>query len=103
MKTLALTLFACFSLGWVAQSAPVKLTLPGDAASLKPGLGADLAVASCLTCHSAEYINFQPSLTRTAWKASVDKMKGKFGAPIPDDAVEKLVDYLTANYGKADK
>src|SRR6478735_7272152 len=86
--------------GWLAYSAPVKLELPMETAILKPGQGLELVAASCLTCHSAEYISTQPKLTRTAWKASVDKMRGKFGAPIADDQVEKLTDYLTAAYGK---
>lgn len=95
-------LTASLTLGWLAQSAPVKLELPAETATLKSGPGVELATANCLTCHSVEYISTQPKLTRTAWKASVDKMKGKFGAPIPDDQVEKLADYLAAAYGKPD-
>ena len=102
MKTLALILTASLTLGWLAYSAPVKLELPAETARFKFGPGVELAVASCLTCHSVEYISTQPSQTRTAWKASVDKMRAKFGAPIPDDQVDKLADYLAANYGKPD-
>ena len=100
MKTILFSLVFLFSLGWLAQSAPVRIILPVETAALKKGPGAELAAANCLTCHSADYINMQPSLTRTAWKASVDKMRGKFGAPIPEDQVEKLADYLAAAYGK---
>jgi hypothetical protein len=32
--------------------------------------------------------------------AEVVKMKSAFGAPIADDQVPAIVDYLTANYGK---
>jgi len=100
MKPFVLTLALSLTLGWLAQSAPVTITLPPDGAALKQAPGVEFAAAQCMTCHSAEYINSQPSLTRTAWKASVDKMKAKFGAPIPDDQVEKLADYLAAAYGK---
>jgi hypothetical protein len=30
----------------------------------------------------------------------VTKMKNVYGAPIPDDAVPAIVDYLTTQYGK---
>lgn len=102
MNRFASLLIASLTIGWMAQAAPVKLSLPGDSTALKAGAGIEAATASCLTCHSAEYISTQPRLTSTAWKASVDKMKAKFGAPIPDDQVAALVDYLTANYGKPD-
>lgn len=100
MKPLALTLVFSLLVGFFAHSAPVAITLPTEVAALRQGPGVELAGLQCLTCHSAEYINSQPSLTRTAWKASVDKMRGKFGAPIPDDQVDKLADYLAAAYGK---
>ena len=100
MKSFVITLVLSLSLGLLVQSAPVTITLPVEVAALRQGPGVELAAANCMTCHSAEYINTQPSLTRTAWKASVDKMRAKFGAPIPEDQVEKLADYLAAAYGK---
>lgn len=90
----------------VAPSAwpePVKIVLPPETATLKPGPGAELAVASCLVCHSAEYISTQPVMPRAFWKASVDKMRAKFGAPITDEQMEKLADYLVYAYGAAEK
>ena len=86
----------------LAWSGPVKITLPPETAVLKPGPGAELAVASCLVCHSAEYISTQPVMPRAFWKASVDKMRAKFGAPITDDQIEKLTDYLSTAYGAAE-
>ena len=102
MKPFVLTFVLSLSLGWLAQSAPVSITLPVETAALRKAPGVEIAAMQCMTCHSAEYINTQPSLTRTAWKASVDKMRAKFGAPIPEDQVEKLADYLAAAYGKPD-
>ncbi|MDB6117777.1 MAG: Cytochrome c [Verrucomicrobiaceae bacterium] len=99
MKTILISLAFSFVGGWLAQSAPVSITLPVEVAALRNAPGAELAAMHCMTCHSAEYINSQPSLTRTAWKASVEKMRGKFAAPIPEDQVEKLADYLAAIYG----
>ena len=73
--------------------------LPKETQKFKPGPGAGLAVANCLLCHSADYISTQPPLTRTAWKAIVDKMRVKYGAPITTNRLDELIDYLTATYG----
>lgn len=74
--------------------------LPPETVKLKPGPGSEVASAQCLLCHSADYVNTQPRLTRAGWEASVKKMKEKYGAPIPADKVTNLVDYLTQSYGK---
>lgn len=97
----ALALFAAIA---ATQAGEVKrITLPAETGTLKPGPGVELAQASCLMCHSVEYISTQPPMTRAFWEASVKKMREKYGAPAPDEAVQKLVDYLTTAYGVADK
>ena len=91
-----------FALGLLAAglgAAEMRITLPPETATLKPGPGADLANSTCLTCHSADYVSTQPRLARAAWTASVKKMKDKYGAPIQDNQVDPLVDYLVKNYG----
>jgi mono/diheme cytochrome c family protein len=80
-------------------AAEVKITLPPETGTLKPGPGVELAQANCLTCHSVEYISTQPPMPKAFWEASVKKMREKYGAPTPDDAVQKLVEYLAATYG----
>lgn len=81
--------------------ATATISLPGDAGmTFKPGPGAGAAMANCLTCHSSAYVSTQPQLTRAQWTAEVTKMKTVYGAPIPDDQVPAIVDYLVANYGK---
>ena len=95
-----------FALGIVATAcclavnAAVKsIELPPENAHLKPGPG--MAEASiCLTCHSADYISTQPRLTRTVWKAEVAKMQQKYGAPVATNMVDRILDYLTTNYGQ---
>lgn len=86
-----------------ASSAPprgtVTIVLPSDAASFKPGPGAEVAQRYCLTCHSSAYVSTQPPLTTAQWTAEVKKMKNAYGAPIPDDQVSTLVTYLDAEYG----
>lgn len=88
-----------FAATCLTLAAPVKIQLPNETAGYKPAPGADLANAQCLTCHSAEYVSTQPPLPRAFWKGSVEKMIGKYGAPVPPDQIEALADYLAQNYG----
>ncbi len=102
------TLIACgTAVAAVAATTPAPpranatISLPGDAGmTFKPGTGSNLAQAHCLTCHSSAYVSTQPVLTKAQWAGEVNKMRTAYGAPIPDDAVPGLVDYLTAQYGK---
>jgi len=88
-----------------AGPAPPKgttsITLPGEAgASFKPGAGVAAAQSFCLSCHSSAYVAMQPVLSAAQWTAEVNKMKAVYGAPIPDDQVPAIVNYLVAEYGK---
>ncbi len=89
--------FAIFFIPLAALAAD-EWKLPEERPVFKPG--ADLAQANCLICHSHEYISTQPPLTRDQWKASVTKMQQKYGAPLPAESVDALLDYLVKNYGK---
>jgi len=82
----------------LACAADTKFTLPPETAKLRPGPGVELATASCLLCHSADYISTQPRLKRGQWQASVLKMRQTYGAPIAADKVDPLVDYLMKTY-----
>jgi mono/diheme cytochrome c family protein len=74
----------------------LRIELPKDTATLKPGPGADIANSHCLICHSADYITTQPRDKPLAfWKAEVEKMKKVYGAPIPDDQIDTIAEYLT--------
>jgi hypothetical protein len=98
MNTLARTAAAALSL---------VLVLNGAAAAqesevvLKEGAGKDKAM-QCVTCHSLDYIEMNsPFLDKAGWNASVAKMINVFGAPIPKEDVEIIVNYLVQNYGKS--
>ena len=54
----------------------------------------------CVTCHATAYVSTQPVLSKGQWTAEVTKMKAVYGAPIPDDALGPIADYLTTVYGK---
>ena len=95
MKTLLL-----FTLiNTAALAADKKIESPAPASDFKSGKGVELALAHCLICHSSDYISTQPPMGRKFWEATLKKMKEKFGAPTPDDALPALVEYLTAAYG----
>ncbi len=99
MNKILACLLVVFGDALLARPAPVQIEMPLETAAYKPTLGADLANAQCLTCHSAEYVSTQPPMPRAFWKGSIDKMIGKYGAPIPPEQVELLADYFAKNYG----
>ncbi|WOX07120.1 SorB family sulfite dehydrogenase c-type cytochrome subunit [Microbulbifer pacificus] len=78
----------------------VQIDLPPETAKLKPGPGMDVANRNCAICHSVDYIYMQPPLTSEQWTATVMKMKNAFGAPIPDNEVATIVNYLLSQNGK---
>lgn len=86
----------------VAWSAPKEIKLPQETAMYKASSlpGYNLALQNCMTCHSAQYVGTQPSTsTRAYWDATVKKMKKPFGAPLKDEDIEPIVDYLVKTYG----
>ncbi|MGH7959977.1 MAG: cytochrome c [Opitutaceae bacterium] len=84
--------------GWLSAS---EMVLPEDTSRLmeSPLPGYTLATTYCYTCHSTDYLRYQPPMTRAAWKASVTKMQKTFGAVIPESAVEPIAEYLAKTYG----
>jgi len=82
------------------MSGTVKIDLPSETARLKPGPGMQITAGTCMICHSVDYIYMQPPLTREQWKGEVMKMKNVFGAPVPDNEVNTIVDYLASQNGR---
>ena len=102
MKILCrIILLLLVSVGFIRAADGIRrIELPAETAVFKPAElpGYALVNATCLTCHSVEYVKYQPSSSpRTYWQATVIKMQKTFGAPIPDAMVEPLVDYLVRN------
>ena len=101
-STLAAFALAALTLSLAPAARAIEIKLPAEKLRLadSPLPGAALATAMCSTCHSAEYSLYQPPTSpRTYWKATVVKMQKTFGAPIPDDAIDPLTDYLVKTYG----
>lgn len=84
----------------LAPAVEKKIELPVEPMKFKESKGSELAMAYCYTCHSVEYISTQPLMPRKFWEATVLKMRDKFGAPIPEESIQPLIDYLTRSYGK---
>ena len=99
----ALLCVVAFALCAKASAADLRFALPPETATFKTGPGVEVAKTQCLVCHSADYISTQPRLPRAFWKANIEKMKAKYGAPIPADKVDVLIEYLASNYGALDK
>ncbi|MNZ79727.1 Cytochrome c-551 precursor [compost metagenome] len=88
----------------LACATPLEITLPPETAVLKPSAlpGYPLAQQKCSTCHSADYINFQPpGMSLTQWTGEARKMQQVYGAPISDQDVNIIGAYLAATYGSA--
>lgn len=67
---------------------------------LKDGPEAAMVRARCSVCHSLDYIQMNsPFMKRAGWEAEVRKMMKVMGAPIAEQDVASLVDYLTRSYG----
>lgn len=78
----------------------VRVELPSGDESFPPGIGADIASSQCLICHSAGMVLTQPPLKKDEWRAEIMKMRSTYGAPIPEDQVEGLSEYLKKINGR---
>jgi sulfite dehydrogenase (cytochrome) subunit B len=66
---------------------------------LTDGPGREATSSSCAICHSLDYIPMNgPVMNRGSWEKTLQKMIGRFGAPIDDAAAREILDYLSANY-----
>jgi DMSO/TMAO reductase YedYZ molybdopterin-dependent catalytic subunit len=67
---------------------------------LPDGPGKDRMVGNCITCHSLDYIQMNsPFLDRNGWKAEIEKMRVKMGAPISDGDAPIILEYLVTHFG----
>jgi hypothetical protein len=101
IATLACALALCIATA-DAFAAERTITLPPDGVQLKASTlpGYEKAQANCVTCHSAEYMLYQPpTAPRPYWEAMVKRMKQVFNAPINDEDMPVIVDYLVKTYG----
>jgi sulfite dehydrogenase len=98
IKPLIAAALAAFALPVMA----LEITLPAETAAYRPSdlPGYRLVQQNCMTCHSAQYAETQPQTSpRAYWDATVKKMKKPFGAPLRDEDMPAIVDYLVKTYG----
>ncbi len=73
----------------------VNVGLPFGDQMFPDGPGSDVTANNCLACHSAGMVLTQPPLPRATWQAEVDKMRAVYKAPVSDEDMKPIVDYLT--------
>jgi cytochrome c5 len=73
----------------------VMVDLPDSNRTFPPGPGSDAVTNNCLACHSAGMVLNQPTLSKAAWAAEVNKMITAYKAPVAPEDVGAIVDYLT--------
>ncbi|NTW60100.1 MAG: cytochrome C [Nitrospirae bacterium] len=76
-----------------------SIELPVMAFDLADGPNRDKAAGFCAVCHGVEYIPMQPKLSKAQWSATVMKMVKTFGAPIPQEDADRIIEYLSDSYG----
>lgn len=97
--THAAAALAVLALPMAVLAAPVTYTLPDETATFLPGPGVEVAEANCMTCHSIDYINYQPPKKGDKfWTAVVTKMIKVYAAPISEEDAQTIAAYLAATY-----
>jgi cytochrome c5 len=81
------------------QNTEKSIELPVIAFDLADGPDRGKVTRYCGICHGTEYIPMQPKLSKAQWTATVTKMVKAFGAPVPQEDADKIINYLVAAYG----
>ena len=78
------------------------LALAGEEkVKLREGPNVGLVRDNCVSCHSLDYIELNsPFLDQKGWEAVVTKMQKVLGAPIKEEDVAPIAEYLAKYYGK---
>ena len=98
----AVVTLASLGMAGIAQAGSKSIDLPPDGVQLKPSAlpGYAKAQAICAACHSAEYMQYQPATAaRPYWDTMAKRMKVVFKAPIADEDIPLIVEYLAKTYG----
>lgn len=77
-----------------------RVEIPASDLVFPSGPGSEQINGNCLTCHSADHVLNQPSLSKEAWEEVVAKMIRAYKAPVNADDAEKIVEYLATTKGR---
>jgi hypothetical protein len=95
-----MTILTRIAIALVALGSLAAARADESALRLKDGPEAVTVRAQCSICHSVDYIQMNaPFMKKAGWEAEVRKMMKAMGAPVPEEEVARIVDYLTRNYG----
>ena len=108
-KTLTMTIILVLSLtigSGLSSPLPAQqkesarsIEVPVMTFDLADGPNRDKAAGFCAICHGTEYIPMQPRLSKAQWTGTVTKMIKTFGAPVPQEDADKIIEYLSTAYG----
>lgn len=70
-----------------------------QAQGLPEGAGKETVAGICSQCHSLSFVT-DSRLAKADWEYIVTDMIGR-GAPLMEDEIQPVIDYLAANFGKA--
>jgi hypothetical protein len=73
-----------------------SIILPDEKAVFPTGASGELITQHCTACHSPEMILNQPVLGAEKWKATVEKMRAAYHAPIAPADDPAIIAALTA-------
>ncbi len=83
------------------QAILVAALLAMNGACIASDHGAEIARQTCGTCHTGQSRPLNElRLTRQQWQESVERM-ARYGARVPDESLQELLDYLACAYGTA--
>ncbi|MCF6206266.1 MAG: sulfite:cytochrome C oxidoreductase subunit B [Sulfurovum sp.] len=100
MKRVLLTLLLIQGLAVAAETKVDKgIKMPYMEFPMKPGKGMYSTKGKCNMCHSWGYTINQGLQSKKFWRKKVVKMITVFHAPIKNEDIEEVVEYLYANYG----
>lgn len=102
MKLISSTIVLMMVGGMLSPAQALEVQLPTETASYKASTlpGYFLTLQRCLICHSAQYVATQPpGSSRAYWDTTVHKMQKVFGAPVKDEDIPIIVEYLVKTYG----
>ncbi|CAM5203060.1 hypothetical protein CDEF62S_00703 [Castellaniella defragrans] len=105
IRNLMLAVGAALGLSVLSMPASaLQITLPPDNATLEPSTmpGYQKALQSCTACHTAQYMQTQPASSQAWWTAEVHKMKKAYGAPIPEEDMDAIAQYMYKIYGSGE-
>jgi mono/diheme cytochrome c family protein len=96
---ISISLWAALAAASSSLAKPLSYVLPDETAAFRPGPGVNVAQNNCTSCHSADYINFQPpNKGRAFWEAEVQKMIKAYHAQIDENDAKSITDYLSKTY-----